>query len=58
MVRHLCTVLQRIATLCRSQTDTSNGHALFYISNFGLLPDITYKHYLIHSIQFLIDYFA
>ena len=53
MVRHLRTVLQRIATLCRSQTDASDGHALVHVSHLGFLPDITYQHYLVHSIQFL-----
>ena len=36
MVRNLCTILQCIATLCRSQTNASNSYALVNITHLGL----------------------
>ena len=36
MFRNLCTILQCIATLCRSQTNASNSYALVNVTHLGL----------------------
>lgn len=48
MVGHLSTILKRIATLGRGQPEARYGDPLFHISHFGVYPDVTYKHHLIH----------
>ncbi len=52
-VRHLSTICQRIATLCRCQTHTSNCHTLINIAHFRFYTYITYQHYLVHNLTYI-----
>ena len=49
MVWYLSTVLKRITTLCRCQTNLGYCHTLVHITYFRILANITYKHYLVHA---------
>ena len=51
MFGHLRAILQRIAALCRGEAHTGHSHTLINITNFGLLPYVSNKHYFVHRLK-------